>query len=72
MNRSFEFDLLTVLVINRIIIFLIAGIGGIFNYVSPYHRPFSLADLSISYPLKEELFPTQVLFEDVDPQTLIC
>lgn len=44
-----------------IIIFLIAGLGGIFNYVKPYHRPFSLLDLSISFPIEEELFPVKLV-----------
>ena len=47
---------------HRIVIFLIAGLGGIFNWVEPYKRPFSLLDLSISYPfIHLELVPVEYL-----------
>lgn len=49
-------------ILDWVIIFLIAGVGGIFNYVSPYHRPFSLLDLNISYPLVHpEKVPVRLL-----------
>jgi membrane-associated phospholipid phosphatase len=48
-------------ILDWIVIFLIAGLGGVFNYVKPYHRPFSLLDLSISFPIEEELFPISLL-----------
>lgn len=51
--------LLASYIIDWLVIFLIAGLGGLFNYVEPYHRPFSLLDLSISYPLVEEYFPVR-------------
>ena len=49
-------------ILDWLIIFFIAGVGGIFNYVKPYHRPFSLLDLTISYPLVHpELVPIERL-----------
>ncbi|KAF2722681.1 acid phosphatase/Vanadium-dependent haloperoxidase [Polychaeton citri CBS 116435] len=41
-------------VFDWIMIIAIAAIGGGLNFVSPPHRPFSLTDLSISYPLVDE------------------
>jgi membrane-associated phospholipid phosphatase len=48
-------------ILDWLIIILIAGLGGIFNYVKPYHRPFSLLDLSISFPIEDEIFPVSLL-----------
>lgn len=42
-------------VLDWIVIVAIAAIGGGLNFVRPSHRPFSLLDLSISYPIKSEL-----------------
>ncbi|KAK5115938.1 hypothetical protein LTR62_000394 [Meristemomyces frigidus] len=42
-------------------IIAIAAIGGGLNFVSPTHRPFSLLDLSISYPLITESISTLTL-----------
>ncbi|RSM16334.1 hypothetical protein CEP52_000398 [Fusarium oligoseptatum] len=40
-----------------------AGIGGVFDRLSPAKRPFSLVDPSISYPFEEhELVPAYLLF----------
>jgi membrane-associated phospholipid phosphatase len=39
----------------------IAGIGAGINYVEPFKRPFSLLDLSISYPVVEEQIPIGLL-----------
>ncbi|KAF2652889.1 PAP2 domain-containing protein [Lophiostoma macrostomum CBS 122681] len=45
-----------------IVIALIAGVGGGWNYIKPYHRPFSLVDLSIANPYKvHETIPTWLL-----------
>lgn len=41
-------------VLDWVIIFAIAFLGLALNYVEPYKRPFSLLDLSISFPLVEE------------------
>jgi len=47
---------------SRLVIMLIAGLGGLFNYVEPYKRPFSLLDLTISYPyIHPELVPVQTV-----------
>lgn len=40
---------------------MIAAIGGGINSVEPYKRPFSLLDLSISYPKVEEQITTSTL-----------
>ena len=48
-------------ILDWLVIVLIAGLGGIFNYVKPYHRPFSLLDLSISYPIEDEFFTITLL-----------
>jgi membrane-associated phospholipid phosphatase len=40
----------------------IAAVGGGWNYLKPFHRPFSLVDLSISFPFeKHETIPTWLL-----------
>jgi hypothetical protein len=39
----------------------IAAVGGSFNFAKPYMRPFSIVDLSISYPLVDSQFPTYLL-----------
>ncbi|KAF2842178.1 PAP2-domain-containing protein [Patellaria atrata CBS 101060] len=43
------------------IILCIAAVGGGFNRISPFHRPFSLIDLTISYPHVDETIPTWLL-----------
>ncbi|KAK5164974.1 uncharacterized protein LTR77_009639 [Saxophila tyrrhenica] len=49
-------------VIDWLVIFLIAGLGGLFNFIEPYKRPFSLLDLSISFPyITPELVPYEYL-----------
>ena len=58
---SFSKRLAVSYAIDWVVIFLIAGLGGVFNYVKPYHRPFSLLDLTISYPIREELFPVSLV-----------
>jgi membrane-associated phospholipid phosphatase len=45
-----------------IVIIAIAAVGGGWNYLRPFHRPFSLVDLSISYPFENhETIPTWLL-----------
>ncbi|KAF2401275.1 hypothetical protein EJ06DRAFT_548400 [Trichodelitschia bisporula] len=45
-----------------ICIILIAVVGRLFSISSPYHRPFSLTDLSISFPyIPHEKIPTWLL-----------
>jgi membrane-associated phospholipid phosphatase len=40
----------------------IAGVGGGWNYITPFRRPFSPSDLNISYPFEEhETIPTWLL-----------
>lgn len=40
----------------------IAAVGGGWEYLKPFHRPFSLVDLSISYPFEnDETIPTWLL-----------
>ncbi|KAF2158438.1 hypothetical protein M409DRAFT_31050 [Zasmidium cellare ATCC 36951] len=46
--------------VDWIVIVLIAAAGGGLNFVRPYHRPFSLLDLNISYPIESELSITTV------------
>merc|ERR1712093_130711 len=41
-------------VLDWIVMIFIAAIGAGINYTEPYKRPFSLLDLSISYPVIEE------------------
>lgn len=45
-----------------ICIIAIAAVGGGWEYLKPFHRPFSLVDLSISYPFEnDETIPTWLL-----------
>ncbi|KAF2866773.1 PAP2 domain-containing protein [Massariosphaeria phaeospora] len=45
-----------------IVIIAIAGVGGGWEYIKPFHRPFSPVDLSISYPFEHnETIPTWLL-----------
>ncbi|THZ09085.1 acid phosphatase/Vanadium-dependent haloperoxidase [Aureobasidium pullulans] len=37
-------------VLDWILIIAIAAVGGGISFITPYHRPFSLVDLAISYP----------------------
>ncbi|KAF2671325.1 acid phosphatase/Vanadium-dependent haloperoxidase [Microthyrium microscopicum] len=48
-------------VIDWIVIIIIAAIGAGFNFTGSYHRPFSLVDLSISYPYVPEQISTWLL-----------
>jgi len=44
------------------VIIAIVAVGGGWNYLTPFHRPFSLVDLSISYPFQtKEKIPTWLL-----------
>ncbi|KAF2094849.1 acid phosphatase/Vanadium-dependent haloperoxidase [Rhizodiscina lignyota] len=43
------------------VIFAIAAVGGGWNSIHPYHRPFSVTDLSISYPYQDEIIKTWIL-----------
>jgi membrane-associated phospholipid phosphatase len=47
--------------IHRVVMALIYGLGGIFSIIKPYNRPFSLVDLSISYPDIEGVITTEIL-----------
>ena len=38
-----------------------AAAGGVLNYISGYHRPFSLTDISLAYPNKPDIVPISVL-----------
>lgn len=45
-----------------IVIIAIAAVGAGWEYLEPFHRPFSLVDLSISYPFEHhETIPTWLL-----------
>lgn len=45
-----------------IVILAIAAVGGGWEYIEPFHRPFSVVDLGISYPFeKHETIPTWLL-----------
>ncbi|KAF2266810.1 PAP2-domain-containing protein [Lojkania enalia] len=49
-------------VFDWLVIIAIAAVGGGWNYLKPFHRPFSLVDLSISYPFEtDETIPTWLL-----------
>ena len=64
MRSSFQLPskrLIASYVFDWVVIIVIAGIGGAFNAAGTYHRPFSLVDLSISYPFVESQIPTWLL-----------
>lgn len=45
-----------------LVIIAIAAVGGGWNYITPFHRPFSPVDLNISYPFEEhETIPTWLM-----------
>ncbi|QDS74442.1 hypothetical protein FKW77_006314 [Venturia effusa] len=48
-------------IVDWIVIIVIAAIGAAFNAPSPYKRPFSLVDLSISYPYVPSQISTGLL-----------
>ncbi|EKG19409.1 Phosphatidic acid phosphatase type 2/haloperoxidase [Macrophomina phaseolina MS6] len=49
-------------VFDWIVIIVIAAVGAAWNDITPYHRPFSLLDLSISYPHTDpETIPTWLM-----------
>lgn len=48
-------------VLDWVMIIAIAAAGGGLNSAKPYHRPFSLLDLDISFPLVTELISTTTL-----------
>ncbi len=52
---------------------LVAAGGGVLNYISGYHRPFSLTDIAISYPDKPNIvsLPVLVLVALVAPAGII-
>ncbi|KAF4555659.1 PAP2-like protein 3 [Elsinoe fawcettii] len=43
------------------VIVALAAAGGAFYYITGWHRPFSLTDISISYPDKSDIVPLSVL-----------
>lgn len=54
--------LLSAYIFDWLCIIIIAAIGGGWNYITPFHRPFSLVDLSISFPFEHhETIPTWLL-----------
>lgn len=53
--------LLASYVFDWIAIIIIAAIGALFDIPGPYHRPFSLVNLSIQYPLVKEVVPVWLL-----------
>lgn len=54
--------LITSYVFDWIVIIAIAALGAGWEYVEPFHRPFSPVDLSISYPHQNsEMIPTWLL-----------
>ncbi|KAF2735476.1 PAP2 domain-containing protein [Polyplosphaeria fusca] len=54
--------LIAAYIFDWICIIAIAAIGGGWNYITPFHRPFSVVDLSISYPFENhETIPTWLL-----------
>ena len=40
---------------------IVAAGGGVLNYISGYHRPFSLTDITISYPNEDNIVSIPVL-----------
>lgn len=48
-------------VLDWVVVIAIIAIGAGINFAHPYHRPFSLVDLTISFPLVDELVTTEIL-----------
>lgn len=48
-------------ILDWVIVIIVAVAGGVLNYVSGFHRPFSLADIDIAYPLKANIVSVPVL-----------
>jgi membrane-associated phospholipid phosphatase len=61
MPRGFSVPVLLSYMLDWIVIIVIAGIGGGLNFVKPFHRPFSLVNLDISYPFIDEIISTGTL-----------
>jgi len=53
--------LIAAYILDWVVMIIIAGIGAGINYVEPFKRPFSLMDLSISYPKVDEQIPISLL-----------
>jgi len=61
MLHSFSKRLVASYIFDWVAIIAIAAIGAAFNAAGTNHRPFSLVDLSISYPLLSSVIPTWLL-----------
>ncbi|KAF2019035.1 PAP2-domain-containing protein [Aaosphaeria arxii CBS 175.79] len=62
MNSLPSKRLLLSYIFDWIVIIAIAAVGGGWEFLTPYHRPFSLVDLSISFPYQtSEVIPTWLL-----------
>ncbi|KAJ4173468.1 hypothetical protein NW754_012470 [Fusarium falciforme] len=62
-GRRLPLRLIFSYIFDWIVCLVFAGIGGVFDRLSPAKRPFSLVDPSISYPFEEhELVPAYLLF----------
>src|SRR4051812_14650720 len=52
----------------------VAAAGGVLNYITGYHRPFSLTDITIAYPNKPDIvsIPVVVIVALVVPAAIIA
>lgn len=57
-----------------VVVVIVAAGGGVLNYISGFHRPFSLADASIAYPSKADIvsIPVVVIIALVVPAAVIA
>ena len=61
MARNLPWGLALAYVLDWFLLLCIAAVGGGISYIRPYHRPFSLLDLSISFPNGGDEISTAVL-----------
>ncbi|PNS20966.1 Diacylglycerol pyrophosphate phosphatase 1 [Sphaceloma murrayae] len=62
MKQNIPWKLVLAYALDWVFVLAIAAVGGGLSYATPYRRPFSVVDLSISYPFQEaEIISTGLL-----------
>ncbi|KIW23358.1 uncharacterized protein PV07_11565 [Cladophialophora immunda] len=62
MAATFAIRLLFSYLFDWAVVAIFAAAGGVLNYISGYHRPFSLTDAAIAYPNKPDIVSIPVVF----------
>ncbi|EXJ73449.1 uncharacterized protein A1O5_03209 [Cladophialophora psammophila CBS 110553] len=74
MAASFAIRLIFSYLFDWAVVVVFAAAGGVLNYISGYHRPFSLTDAAIAYPNKPDIvsIPVVVVVALLAPACIIA